>query len=263
MPDPNAVYDPEQYWGEVGLHISERAEPSVLAGDDEPFDQLKRRKFLEHMLSKLPIAGKSCLEVGCGPGGNLVALQSLGPARLVGADISQTMVDLARATTGGSVEITKIDGRVLPFDDNEFDVVFCATVLMHNIDDVTVPLVAEMCRVASRNVVLFEEVTQRRKDRYSYFKRTATQYVAMCRMNGYDLEHLEYLHHEILQKLCRVPRRLLNTRGTHEGATRNRASRLIERAMIRTFGWVDDVVPLKSGLAEMAFLRRSTNEAPI
>ncbi len=95
MSDPNAEYDPERYWGQVGSHISERAAPSVLAGDDEPFDQLKRRKFVERMLGKLPIAGKSCLEVGCGPGGNLVELQRLGPARLAGVDISQTMVDLA------------------------------------------------------------------------------------------------------------------------------------------------------------------------
>jgi len=48
----------------------------------------------------------------------------------------------------------------------------------------------------------------------------------------------------------------LNARGTHEGAARNRMSRVVERAMIGTFGWVDDLVPLKSGLVEMAFLRR-------
>ncbi len=133
--------------------------------------------------------------------------------------------------------------------------VFSATVLMHNVDGIATPLVAEMCRIAGEEVVLFEEVSQRRKDRYSYVKRTVGQYAARCKSNGFEFDHVEYLHHEILQKLCRVPRRLLNTKDTHEGAARNGASRFIERAMIGAFGWVDDVVPLESGLAELDFRR--------
>ena len=253
MANPNVGYDPEQYWGTVGLHIGDRGSTSLLAGDDEPFDQLKRRKFLERLLSHLQIANKSCLEIGCGPGGNLLVLRGLGPERLAGVDISQTMVDIAGANTPDDVETTKIDGRVLPFADNEFDVVFCATVLMHNVDEVAAPLVAEMCRVAGERVVLFEEVAPRRRDRYSYVKRTVAEYVAICTSHGFQLDRVEYLHHEILQKLCRVPRRLLSPRGTHEGAARNHASRTIERSMIGAFGWVDDVVTIDSGLAEIAF----------
>ena len=79
----------------------------------------------------------------------------------------------------------------------------------------------------------------------------------MCRSHGFDRERIGYLHHEILQKACRVPRRLLNPQGTHEGSTRNRTSRAIERGMIRTLGWrVDDFAHVQSGLAEMYFSPR-------
>ena len=127
---------------------------------------------------------------------------------------------------------------------------------MHNVDDVAKPLVAEMCRVAGERVFIIEEVSPRRKDRYSYVKRNVDEYVAMCAPYGMVLENVEYLHHEILQKMCRGPRRLLNPKGTHEGATRNNVSRAVERSMIGAFGWVDDAVKLKSGLARIAFRRK-------
>ena len=96
MTDLNLGYDPEEYWSTVARHIRERNLPSMLAGDDEPFDRLNHDKFVEQMLQQLPIANRKCLEVGCGPGGNLLVLRRLEPARLVGVDISGDMVDLAR-----------------------------------------------------------------------------------------------------------------------------------------------------------------------
>ena len=82
----------------------------------------------------------------------------------------------SRVNVGDGVEVLKIDGETLPFADDEFDVVFSATVLMHNVDATVEALVGEMCRVASRRVVLYEEVSGTRRDRYSYVKRTPGEY---------------------------------------------------------------------------------------
>ncbi|HEX5106153.1 MAG TPA: class I SAM-dependent methyltransferase, partial [Pirellulaceae bacterium] len=126
MTNPNATYDPERHWSTVAEHIAKRDAGSVVAGDDEPLERAKRAKFVAKFLSQLDVQGKTVLEVGCGPGGNLRVLRTQKPRRLVGADVSQAMLDLADHD-----ELVKIDGRSLPFADGEFDVVFSATVLMH------------------------------------------------------------------------------------------------------------------------------------
>jgi ubiquinone/menaquinone biosynthesis C-methylase UbiE len=210
---------------------------------------MKRAKFVAKFLSQLDVRGKTVLEVGCGPGGNLRVLRTLEPRRLVGADVSQAMLDLADHD-----ELVKIDGRTLPFADAEFDVVFSATVLMHNVDAVAGPLIGQMCRVSRGDVVLFEEVAQRRHEHFSYVKRTVAEYVAFCNPHGYRLVSCDYQYHDILQKMCRVPRKILSP-GSAEGAARNRISRAWERTMIMAFGGVDDVVRLRSGLARMVFRR--------
>ena len=171
------------------------------------------------------------------------------PRRLVGADVSQAMLDLA-----DNDELVKIDGQTLPFANGEFDIAFTATVLMHNVDSTVGPLIGEMCRVSHDHVVLFEEVAPRRHEHFSYVKRTVAEYTAFCSPHGYRLVSCDYQYHDILQKLCRIPRKLLNPRSA-EGAARNQISRAWEHTMITSFGWVDDVVRWPSGLARMVFQR--------
>ena len=127
-------YHPEPYWSEVAKRIKSRKGENIIAGDDEPFYRYKRKKFLK-MLNSIDFNGKSVLEIGCGPGGNLQVVWKESPLRLVGADISTEMIELSREKLPQEIELIKIDGTSLPFQDKEFDFVFTATVLQHNTDE--------------------------------------------------------------------------------------------------------------------------------
>jgi ubiquinone/menaquinone biosynthesis C-methylase UbiE len=89
-------YHPEKYWTEVGQRIQERDQgENVIAGDDEPYYRYKRERFLS-MLKTVDVSNKSVLEIGCGPGGNLLELLQTNVKSLAGVDISQQMVNLAK-----------------------------------------------------------------------------------------------------------------------------------------------------------------------
>jgi SAM-dependent methyltransferase len=65
--------------------------------------------------------GARVLDVGCGPGRHAHALGERG-MQVVGVDISQRFVDLARQDAPGGVEFHRLDARSLPYD-GEFDAV--------------------------------------------------------------------------------------------------------------------------------------------
>ena len=123
-------YHPEKYWSEVSELIKQRNDDNVIAGDDEPYYRYKRNRFLE-MLSTIDFNNKNVLEVGCGPGGNLIEVLKKNPKNLQAVDISENMVKLATKNTLGKVAIHKINGTKFPFDDKTFDIIFTATVLQH------------------------------------------------------------------------------------------------------------------------------------
>jgi len=90
------TYHPESYWSEVGARIEERENgKNIIAGDDEPYYRYKRNRFLQ-LLNEVNFKNKTVLELGSGPGGNLLEIHKHSPARLVGADISSQMVKLAK-----------------------------------------------------------------------------------------------------------------------------------------------------------------------
>jgi SAM-dependent methyltransferase len=66
-------------------------------------------------------AGHRVLDVGCGPGRHAHALGARG-IEVVGVDISQRFVDLARRDAPPGVTFERMDARALPFD-AEFDAV--------------------------------------------------------------------------------------------------------------------------------------------
>jgi SAM-dependent methyltransferase len=69
------------------------------------------------------------LDVGCGPG--LMHRFLAGKvARLTGTDVSEEMLEAARAANPGVEYVPDVGGK-LPFDDGTFDVVFASCVLHH------------------------------------------------------------------------------------------------------------------------------------
>src|SRR5690625_4683705 len=116
-------YHPEKYWTEVAKRIREREDGhNIIAGDDEPYYRYKRERFL-NLLDSIDVAGKSVLEIGSGPGGNLLELFRKKPSKLAGVDISEEMVELAKNKLPEVVSIQKINGSELPFTNDSFDVV--------------------------------------------------------------------------------------------------------------------------------------------
>lgn len=77
-----------------------------------------------------PFEGEHVLDVGCGTGGAVRALAANFPGveRVVGIDLSETMLAEARARTGAgtaaAVEFVPGDAHALPFPDDSFDAAF-------------------------------------------------------------------------------------------------------------------------------------------
>jgi 2-polyprenyl-3-methyl-5-hydroxy-6-metoxy-1,4-benzoquinol methylase len=98
------------------------------------------RKFAvlrEEIRTLLP--AESFLDAGCGDGRFLAALPDLGPlpARVVGVDIADSILDTARRATaaaGVEAELVRANLERLPLEDAEFDVVVSIQVLEHLLD---------------------------------------------------------------------------------------------------------------------------------
>lgn len=98
-------------------------------------------------------SGCSLLDCGCGPGSITLGLAAhVAPGHVTGIDREPTQVELARtnASVAGlnNVSFEVADVRSLPFADEQFDLVFCHTVLCHLANPEIA--VSEMHRVLKR-----------------------------------------------------------------------------------------------------------------
>jgi SAM-dependent methyltransferase len=69
------------------------------------------------------VKGRDVLEVGCGPGLGLGFLLRQGARSVVGGDINEKSLQIAREHYGQRVECVSLDAHCLPFEDGAFDVV--------------------------------------------------------------------------------------------------------------------------------------------
>ena len=230
-----ADYKADEHWSEVADKAARRSKRGrLVAGDDAPYYRYKRRLFLEKFLTQIPTEGRSILEVGCGPGGNLAELSKRHPRRLTGSDVAPAMVEAARDTYGGEgVEVVQIDGKTLPFANEEFDVSFTATVLMHNPDSTMVQIVDEMCRITRSSVYLIEDTFPAPSnpspraptegsdkgigDYGSFFSRSPGDYADACARNGFVLKDTQFLHTFVSHAMFTFLRTRLDRGRTSEG----------------------------------------------
>jgi 2-polyprenyl-3-methyl-5-hydroxy-6-metoxy-1,4-benzoquinol methylase len=126
------------YWNE---HIHDLEIATHPVGTAEFFQELDAYRF--DKLSYLPqvidfsaYRGKQLLEIGCGVGIDLVRFARAG-AIVTGVDLAPVAIELARQNftqNGLTADLRIMNGEVLQFADNRFDVVYVHGVLQYTAD---------------------------------------------------------------------------------------------------------------------------------
>jgi len=86
--------------------------------------------FVRHWTHAWPTLGGTCLEIGCGAGRITQALAGSFD-HVVALDVSEDMIELARAAVPDNVEFHVVDGTRIPLSDASVDAVFTCHVLQH------------------------------------------------------------------------------------------------------------------------------------
>lgn len=242
-----------EYWTRVGSELATRAPAGqTIAGDDTPFQRHKAMRCGQ-LFDTVPVESRSVLEVGCGPGGNLSRMANQAPRRLVGCDISSSMLEVARSNVGHDVPLVQIDGKRLPFADAAFDVVFTVTVLQHDNDAYVAAMLAEAARVSRRWIFLFEDIAPRRKDQPGYVRRPVEDYARPLERRGFRLDEHLLLPVHVSETVARAARRVLPK--TEEGVPARRSVHRFESGALPITRLLDRVLPARQGLCRMSFQR--------
>ena len=248
-------YHPEEYWTEVADRIASRKDENVIAGDDEPYYRYKRKKFL-NLLHQVPFKGKTVLEIGSGPGGNLREVWKHEPSTLMGADISASMIELAGKQIPNGIQLTKVDGETLPFDDDTFDVVFTATVLQHNTDDAMLrQVVSEICRVGGDKVYLFERIDPVLTGDDLCYGRPMSYYTSLMEAGGYKLSSTKFINIKMSYYVCGALRKGLNPKTRKEGEPLTRISHVLQQVTLPITSLLDKVFTSKTDLGRLEFTK--------
>lgn len=114
---------------------------------------LRMESFIEKMISNTlkPFKNESVLDIGCGSGNHLLLASRLG-MDITGIDASPYMLSLARNRLGNKCELKKAKADEIPYEDNEFDLVFLINTLEF-LDD-PVSALEEAGRVAKRGIFI-------------------------------------------------------------------------------------------------------------
>lgn len=248
-------YNPETYWSEVANRIELRDSGPFLAGDDEPYYRYKRNLFLR-MLNQIEFKGKSVLEVGCGPGGNLIEILKHQPKELSGVDISGKMLEVAKRNLPPSVELLKSSVGSLPFENRTFDIVFSATVLQHNLDEgMFSKLLDEMGRVCSGKLYLFERVETVIRGNDFCIGRPLDAFSLILKKRGYKLINTENISIKVSYIMAGIVRKLFNHRSRAEGEALSKFTVKLENLLLPFTSKLDRFFKLKSDLTKMEFVR--------
>lgn len=253
---PTNGYNPEKYWTEVGERIGSREDDNVIAGDDEPYYRYKRVEFLK-MLLEIDVKDKSVLEIGSGPGGNLYELLKLNPSKLSGADLSHQMIALARKKLPDHVELTKVDGKVLPFTDKSFDIVFTATVLQHNTDDDMLRnVIKELSRVSGDKVYLFEKIDTTLKGDELCMGRPVSYYSSIMNDHGFVLKSSKFINIRMSYYVSGAIRKLFNPKSRKEGEPFTKTALFLQNMTLPLTKILDKIFTSKLDIARLEYKRK-------
>lgn len=250
-------YHPETYWSEVAEEIAVRKDGDLLAGDNEPYYAYKRRETLRAMDKTCAFQGKSVLEIGCGPGGNLQEVLKRGASQVTGVDISQQMVDIAKANLKHTdVNILKIDGERLPFEDKSFDLVFTVTVLQHNTDDRMMrSILAEACRVSGRELLICEKLDSTISGTDLCLARPVDYYARICAEHGFEFNKVNHINIRVSYYCSGAIRKLLNPRSRKEGEPITAFARFMQNITLPITRPLDKIFTSKKDVGCMFFER--------
>jgi ubiquinone/menaquinone biosynthesis C-methylase UbiE len=253
-------YDREKYWDEVAENITSRTDLRIIAGDDEPYYRYKRKKFLE-LLDSLNFKGKTVLEIGSGPGGNLEFIHNKDAAKITGVDISSQMVSLAtKFLEGKNIDVIKINGVELPFENNAFDIVFTSTVLQHNTNEEDLfRLMDEICRVSNKEVYLFERIESRIKGHDTNLGRPVTYYADILKKNGFQLKRTKSLPIQASYYVSGMIRKIFNPTSRKEGEPLTKISLILENITLPVTSLLDKIIPSRRDVTLLLFEKTSSN----
>jgi SAM-dependent methyltransferase len=259
------TYNPESYWSRVGEEIEKRAGGNVLAGDDNSYYAYKRSKFLRRFLDTIDFQSKAIMEVGFGPGGNLRHIATRHrPHHILGADISQTMYDIAQRNlrSFGNVKLAKIDGTRLPFDSRSVDLSFTVTVLQHVTNaSMLMSLVKDICRVTRETVIIMEDIGHHEQlgGEGAGINRTVGAYKSLFAEHGFQLSDTQFLSTKVSRRWYEFAWRAylrVFARNHHEGDRINALGKLSIGLPLIVTRVLDDVLTEDQNLAKLTFDRR-------
>lgn len=247
-------YNPEKYWDEVAKQIDSRHDLKLIAGDDEPYYRYKRKKLLE-LFDKISYTNKKVLEVGSGPGGNLDYLSTRGAIEIAGTDISQNMVDLSHKLLSiKNIKVKKTDGRTLPYANKSFNLVFTATVLQHNTDELNLKaLISEICRVSGSEVFIFERIENKIMGHESNIGRPIEYYSSLFMTHGFQLQEVKFLNIQVSYLVCGTIRKIFNPRKRKEGEPLTKLSIFLENILLPLTSILDKIITSKRDLGMLYF----------
>jgi ubiquinone/menaquinone biosynthesis C-methylase UbiE len=250
-------YNLPEYWNEVAENIRRRGSESVIAGDDEPFYRYKRAAFLKYF-TRIPFQGKSVLEIGSGPGGNLELVTALGAESITGVDVSSSMLAIARKRLDAKVDLVQVNGTELPFPDNRFDIVFTSTVLQHNTNEEDLQkLAAEICRVAGNDIYIFERIEKKITGHESNTGRPVSYYKALFEKHGCKLERADLLPIQVSYYVSGAIRKLFNPKKRKEGEPSTAVALFLQRVTLPFTKLLDKVVPPSRDLGLLHFIKEN------
>jgi len=149
-------------WDDMALQDEKRhGKARFLSCPDTPYYEAKRDTAVAAML-KTDFSDLEVLEVGCGPGGNLIEIaEKHSDADITGCDTAREMFTFAKKNTAGmhNVTVKMSEPDTLPFENASFDMVLTMTTLQSIEDDADAEQIAsEISRVTRGRVILFEDM---------------------------------------------------------------------------------------------------------